>query len=109
MSDLQRRKQQRRSVRGQASLQFPGSSIEVRLLDISSHGIGMVAPLPLPIGVRCGLHFALPRDAERTSLDVEATAVSCVLSAADGGFRLGMQFVLPLPSIARTEIERYIG
>lgn len=105
--DEQRRKQQRRAIRGMGSFVLPGSQIEVRLLDISTQGMGVVAPLPMPIGTRCSARFGLPNESGRLPVQLDATVIGCVLSGNDGGFRLGMQFSA-LPSATRSAIEDYV-
>ncbi len=108
MSELQRRKQQRRAIRGMGTFVLPGSQIEVRLLDISAQGMGVVAPLPMPVGARCNARFGLPKETQRHPVQVDATVISCILSGNDGGFRLGMQFG-SLPSAMRSAIEDYVA
>lgn len=109
MVEEQRRRQQRRPIRGSGSLVTPGSEIAVRLLDISTQGMGVVSPLPMPVGARCTAHFGLVQAAGRIALQPKAIIIGCILSGNDGGFRLGMQFDSTLSGDARRAIEDYVN
>jgi hypothetical protein len=90
----EKREARRRSVRSAGRLLLqPSHEIEVRLLDISSRGIGLVASVNLPAGTTGTLQFGVPGpDARPIPFEARVAVADCVLSGADQGFRIGMQF-----------------
>lgn len=97
-----RRAHERSALRIGVTLVFTnGFSSAARCLDISKGGMGVVAELSVPVGARLRVQARLPV-AVGSPLPFEADAFvsNSVLAGAEGGFRLGLQF-LELPPPAR--------
>jgi c-di-GMP-binding flagellar brake protein YcgR len=105
-----RRRHPRKFLSGTAYLLLPNQTpVEVHALDISSGGLGVVAPMSLPHERYCEIRFTLAR--EPYGLDQLTTPVQvvhCVLSGREHGFLLGLEFV-DLPEKATAVINRYMN
>lgn len=84
-------------------------SYEVRLLDLSEGGAGIVAPAAAPSGVRFSLRFQLPQRAGMASVlaEVPSRVVHSVFSRDRAGFRIGVQFV-DVPEAQLQAIRTYV-
>jgi hypothetical protein len=107
-SGVNLREQERKLMRVPAMLTFAdGSSCEARTLNVSESGMGVVAPVNPRDGARVTVIFRLPTDpSSAPPLKVPADVRNSVLSGADSGFRLGLQFV-NAPASALSMIKAY--
>lgn len=109
MAGSERRKFKRTLFRSHAELLvYNCSPVEVRTVDISGGGVGVVGPLNFPPGTRCEIHLhfrKIPFGME--NIAVQAEIVHCVLSGKEQGFLMGLQFVDPAPATLNA-IDRYI-
>ena len=105
----ERRRSKRTLYRSHAKLLLPGhDAIEVRTVDVSSGGVGVVSPLNLLPGLPCEIHLhfrKIPIGME--NIAVRSRIAYCVLSGKEQGFLIGVQFVEP-PQEALQVIDRYI-
>ncbi|WP_298234990.1 PilZ domain-containing protein [uncultured Azohydromonas sp.] len=104
-----RRKFKRTLYRSHARLLLPDlDAIEVRTVDISSGGVGIVSPLNLLPGTPCEIHLRfrkIPIGMENVAM--QAQVAYCVLSGREQGFLSGIQFVEPSREALKA-IDRYI-
>lgn len=109
LSSRDRREHPRKFLSGAAHLLSPGRApIEVRMLDISIGGIGLVSPMNMPHEWSGHVRFTLTRGSPGVdTLLVPVQVVHSVLSGRQGGFVLGMRFV-DLPEDTLAVITRYI-
>ncbi len=105
-------KQERRSgprlrLRTNAFLLLPdGRRLEVRTLDISGGGMGIVADVDLRSGSLFGLSLSLPlRPRGQAQFEVRVQVVNCVFDGTERGFRIGLEF-LALGDEPRKVLER---
>jgi len=63
-----------------------------RTVDVSTGGVSLLLPHPVPPSGRCTVKFAVPGNGKPIALSVQASAVYCTLSGVDG-FRVGFAFV----------------
>lgn len=105
-----RRRDERRLFRGGAVWAPVGQSpAQVRTVDLSASGIALVSSTNPPIGCRCRVHFYLPmREGGNKAVDLMATVARSSFSAAEGGFRVGLEFEAPDAEAMRV-IKRFIG
>lgn len=105
----ERRKTERKVLRGPAQLLLPSRDlIETRLIDISLGGIGLLAPVNLLADTACDVKFraALCGTAAEVFL-ARGRVARCILSGKEGGFLVGLEFT-DLPSTVRDKIKRYV-
>jgi hypothetical protein len=71
-----------------------GAAVQARMLDISRHGMSVVAAANLDSNMTCHVVFTLPgRDAHQHAMKLPARIVYSVLSM--DGFKIGLHFVGP--------------
>jgi c-di-GMP-binding flagellar brake protein YcgR len=71
-----------------------GAAFEARTLNISESGMGIVTAVNPRDGTVITITFRLPTDAaDAQPMQLSAEVRNSVLSGADSGFRLGLQFV----------------
>jgi hypothetical protein len=99
----------RKPVRGTGRIHLqPAYDAEVRMLDVSTMGVGIVASVPIAPGTGCSVRFPVPGpDARSVWFEARATVVDCVLSGAVQGFRIGLRFGT-LPSATQEAIQAYV-
>lgn len=104
-----RRQAKRTLFRSHAELLLPNRDpIDVRTVDISNGGVGVVGSLNLQPSLLCEirLHFRrIPIGMEHVAM--QAQIAYCVLSGREQGFLIGLQFVDPSQDALKA-IERYI-
>ena len=104
-----RRRAKRTLFRSHAKLLLPDrDAIDVRTVDISNGGVGVVCPLNLLPGTPCEVHLhfrKIPIGVE--NVQFQAQIAYCVLSGREQGFLIGLQFTAP-PKDALKAIDRYI-
>jgi c-di-GMP-binding flagellar brake protein YcgR len=90
----ERRQAPRRLLRRPATILLPGEQqLQVRSLDISSGGMGIVAPANPPIGMACGIRFQVPGpNAAPVVVQTRVKVMQSTWSTADDGFKVGLQF-----------------
>lgn len=106
-----RRRHARRATRCAARLALGGGhSLDVRIIDISEGGLGLVSQRPLPLGSHFVLRWALPdADGEPQAVQATACVTHSVLSGALAGFRVGVRFVQvdgPVSRLIRQYVHR---
>lgn len=97
----ERRLQPRYVVRRGAMVLTPDKKvIEVRTLDISFGGVGVVSPEALPkrVLMLCRMNLLYRSDTDKL-YDVAVEAMNCIYSAQHGGFKVGFQYRPISPSL----------
>jgi hypothetical protein len=106
----ERRRVERKVFRGSAHLLLPSRElVQVRTIDISPGGIGLVAPSNLPADIVCEVRFRAPLQGERLEMLLARGRIAySILSGKENGFLVGFQFTdIPAPALAL--IKRYVG
>ncbi|WP_205833014.1 PilZ domain-containing protein [Azohydromonas caseinilytica] len=108
-SGAERRRTERKVLRGSAQLLLPsGNLVETRLVDISQGGLGLVAPVNLPVGTVCEVKFRSALFGNGTeALVVRGRIARSILSGKEGGFMIGLEFSNLAPAL-RDKIKRYV-
>jgi c-di-GMP-binding flagellar brake protein YcgR len=106
----ERRQNGRKPFRSVAQLRLSQQApAPVRTTDVSASGLGVVAPVNLPAGTLAVVQFVLPKKTGGgTLIELEVMTVHSVFSAAEGGFKTGLQFNSVSPDVAKT-IARFIN
>lgn len=107
-SPSERRAADRRALRTPAVVTLGAQEFEVRTLDISPGGLGIVAGANPRPGTTFQIRFKLPlkpRGALPVALPVRV--VHAVFSADEGGFKVGLMFLQLPPEVAQA-IIRYM-
>ena len=96
-------------LRRVATLLLPGNqTLDVRTIDISTGGMGIIASANPPIGMACGLRVALPGGTAGTvTLELRVKVRQSMFSAKDDGFKVGLGFVDLNPAHERS-IRQYV-
>lgn len=104
-----RRAHERHPLRTDVALLLPdGRQIAGRTLDIGKGGMAAVIDLNPAFGLKVSLRARLPqRNGGSATFDAQATVQSSVLATADGGFRIGLQF-LPLAAPAQAVLKQFL-
>lgn len=97
----ERRRADRKLFRGPAQLLLPTREIQqVRTLDISLGGIGLVTSSNLPRDAVCDIKFRAPLLADRIEMLMARGRIAySVLSGKENGFLVGLQFTEIAPSV----------
>ncbi|MFY7855817.1 MAG: PilZ domain-containing protein [Rubrivivax sp.] len=106
----ERRREERRALRVPARVSLgPGQVFEVRTLDVSPSGLGIVASANPRPGLTFKIEFVLPMRPSG-ALNVEATAkvMHSVLARDQGGFKIGLQFASLSPG-AEAAIQKFVN
>lgn len=92
---VNRRDAERRALRRMAVLLFPGGQqFEVRTVDISTSGIGIVVPANPPIRLVCRIRFSVPvGEKSQATLELKGQVTDSVYMAAEAGFKVGLRFL----------------
>src|SRR5664279_5069732 len=90
----ERRQYKRAALRGIAHLVLTGHpSIEVRTVDISVGGMGIVASANPPAGLACVIRVVIPvKPRGTTTVEVQAKVAHSIFSHGAGGFLIGLEF-----------------
>jgi c-di-GMP-binding flagellar brake protein YcgR len=106
----ERRQHNRKTFRSVAQLRLAQQApAPVRTADISASGLAVTMSVNLPAGTLAVVQFVLPKKGGGgTLIELEVMTVHSVFSAADGGFRTGLQFSSVSPEVAKT-IARFIN
>jgi c-di-GMP-binding flagellar brake protein YcgR len=105
----ERRKLERRSLRGTATVVLSsGHTFDVRTTDINTEGIGIVASANPKQGTAFKIKVSLPmRPTGLVKLEVNAKVVHSILAGDEGGFKIGLRFSSLTPD-AEAAIRRYV-
>lgn len=105
----ERRRDERRMFRGGALWAPVGMApMQARTIDLSASGIALVSPLNPQVGARCRVHFNLPlRDGSSLTVDTSARIARASFSAAEDGFRVGIEFDA-LDSELQRALKRFV-
>jgi c-di-GMP-binding flagellar brake protein YcgR len=104
-----RRQHERKLFRCAAHLLVPGRQpLAVRASDLSLGGIGIVAPVNLPLTTGCVVRFVMPLTPRNgTSFEVQVRVIYSIYSAGEDGFKIGLQFDSVSPELA-SAISRFM-
>lgn len=106
----ERRAFPRHPIRTQAYIVLgDGRQLEARTLDIGKGGMGIVTSINPPVGSQFGVRMTLPVHPKGNALfEAQVRVANCVLDGAEGGFRLGLEF-LALPPAAKSVLDRVLA
>lgn len=106
----ERRRHERKPLRASALLQLPdGAPLQVRTVDVSAGGLGVVSPVNINPRLPCMVRVNLPvNPSGQALLEAQATIAYCVLSGSESGFLIGLQF-LNLPVASARAIALFLG
>ena len=90
----ERREHERKPLRASGQLLLPNRApMEVRTVDLSLGGMGVVVPANLAPKLACLVRVALPLKPKGSALmEAQATVAHSVLSGNQAGFLVGLQF-----------------
>ena len=98
-----RRQHERRALRGAAQLALPGRAVmAVRMLHLSSGGMGIVGPSNLPARTTGLLRMSIPKKTLGSdTFDVDVMVTHSVYGGSEDGFKIGLEFVnMPAAMVA---------
>lgn len=72
-----------------------GLQLDVRTLDLSTSGIGILSDGPLVIGTNFVIRCLVPTGGARKELVASARVIHSVFSGTEGSFVVGLAFVAP--------------
>jgi c-di-GMP-binding flagellar brake protein YcgR len=78
-------------------------------IDISTGGISLIIPGPLPIGQSCAISFDVPGDQHKQRTLISGTIASCVAKGDE--FRVGVHYVESDPvskQLIQAAVDRYL-
>ncbi|NML15737.1 PilZ domain-containing protein [Azohydromonas caseinilytica] len=103
------REVEKRTLRTRAMLVLSNrEQLEGRTYFIASSGMGVVAPLNLPQGCKCEVHFRLPlMEHGSVPIRLHARVHHSILSAQQGGFLIGLDFTEAHADVLHA-IKRYM-
>jgi c-di-GMP-binding flagellar brake protein YcgR len=111
----ERRQHERRTLRVAAQLKLTDASatgarpMDVRTLDISLGGMGVVTPVNLRSGVTLTISFTLPaRSKGITPIQARVQVMHSILGRDEGGFKIGLRF-LAADNATNAAIREYLG
>ncbi len=92
---VERRQHERKSLRSSAQLVLPNQApLEVRTVDLSVGGMGVVAAANLAPRLTCLVRVVVPLKPKGvTVIEAQAQVAHGVLSSSHAGFLVGLQFV----------------
>lgn len=103
----ERRSFLRKSLRTIATVHVAGQTVRVRTLDVSVSGMAIVAAVNPPPGMSFDIEFELLVGGRGATVRAKAQVMHSVLSSADSGFRIGLNF-LSIEPASVTAIEQYL-
>jgi c-di-GMP-binding flagellar brake protein YcgR len=106
----ERRHQERWPLRTTATLLLPGGrTVEVRTFDISTTGVGIIAPVSPKIGTRLSVRVPVPqRPKGMVPFEAPVEVAHVMLSSGEGGFKVGMRYITIDPD-ALELITRFVS
>jgi c-di-GMP-binding flagellar brake protein YcgR len=84
-----------------------GSQCEARTLNISATGMALVAAVNFNHGTRIEVSFRLPTEQVMTMIKLPGEVRNCVLSGADSGFRIGLEFS-NVPAATQSVLQKFL-
>ncbi len=91
-----RRVHERKKFRSTAQLLLLGRKFDVRTLDISVSGVGIICSTNPAAKTPCSIRLSLPmKSSGLRLLELQAMVVHSVFSSANDGFSVGLLFVAP--------------
>lgn len=93
--------------RGKLLVLDQGSSFPIKTLDISSSGIGLLSPDPVPARQTCALHVTTLHQGMPQDLTLKGIVAYCILSGTQG-FRVGIQYT-EIDPISQSFIDRLVA
>jgi hypothetical protein len=106
----ERRLTPRRDLRMKALWRRPGTQfVEVRTLDISTTGIGLISDINVPEGETCAVLIALPVAPGRSvNMQITGTVAHCILNGQTSQYKIGVSFV-QLPPQTAAAIKAFVS
>ena len=107
----ERRKTERRAIKGPARLTLAGSPpVIVRMLDISLTGMSAVCDTNLVSNqpVKIEFNVLVRKTGQLTSLKLNGSITYSVLTNVENGFKIGLKFASPLSDQASMIILQYM-
>jgi c-di-GMP-binding flagellar brake protein YcgR len=103
---IEQRQAERKALKTKATLAIEGqTTLTVRTVDISSTGMALSLPNPLPIGKPAQIGFELYHDGKVTPFNARCKVSYCIFSNSE--FKVGFQF-LTLDLNAVTTLAKYL-
>jgi c-di-GMP-binding flagellar brake protein YcgR len=105
----ERRKSVRRILRTTATVILNESqTFEVRTIDISVHGMAIVAPANPQVGVVFYIRFKVPSKTKKAeNFEAKVKVVHSIYAGSESGFKIGLYFIKLKPEFASV-IQQYI-
>lgn len=106
---LERRKEERKTLRRPALLLLPtGQIMKVSTLDIGTASIGILAEFNPPEHLSCAIQVSIPAGhGGSTTLELQAKVTRCMLSGSRGGFVVGLE-LSDIPPSAKSAIAEFL-
>jgi hypothetical protein len=102
---IDQRKNARKILKTKAVLVVDSAPVAGRTSDLSSNGVSVSFPGPLPVGQVGQLMFDIFVDGKLTTIKARAKAMYCIFSSGD--FKVGFEF-LKLDLSAMTAVARFL-
>ncbi len=108
-SGAERREHTRRPLRTTTTLLLPGNQVfDVRALDISLGGMGIVAPVSPKSGTRFRIRTTLNLpDVGAVPFEANVEVTHSIYGAHEGGFKVGLRFVSVEPHLEQA-LARFV-
>jgi hypothetical protein len=104
-----RRIHERKKLRSTAQLLLLGRKFDVRTLDVSVSGVGIICSANPAAKTACSIRLSIPtKPSGFVLLELHAMVVHSVFSSANDGFSVGLLFVAPSAEAAAA-ISSYVG
>lgn len=105
-----RRQHERRALRGAAQLALPGRAVmAVRMLHLSTGGMGIVGPSNLPAQTTGLLRMSMPKKTLGSdTFDVDVKVTHSVYGGSEDGFKIGLEFV-NMPAAMVTAVSVFLA
>lgn len=105
----ERRKSVRRLLRTTATVILNESqTFEVRTIDVSLHGMAIVAPANPKVGVIFYIRLKVPSKAKGAeNFEAKVKVVHSIYAGSESGFKIGLNFIKLKPEFASV-IQKYI-
>ncbi|MDH5538013.1 MAG: PilZ domain-containing protein [Rhizobacter sp.] len=90
----ERRSHRRKTLNVAVQLCHPGRQLcDGHSFDISAAGVGLIAPIGVPVGTACNLSLAPPDGVpDGNPIELQAVVAHTVLSRGGAGFRLDLRY-----------------
>ena len=105
----ERRQHERKPLRASGQLLLANRApMEIRTVDLSLGGAGVVAPVNLAPKLTCLVRIALPIKPKGSALiEAQAAVAHSVLSSSQSGFLIGLQFT-SVSAASATAIKQFL-